>query len=201
MLTLFSLASSWLWRACKRLVSLVVVRVQHLPLVVKGIAAVYVGLTLTIFGILRLAQTAPLPTVYELPQAYLPGNPLPATVKVADCANFAHQKFSTPAEVDGRTVYLTYIFEDRKIIRASVRSEDYNIGELVTAWGRPTGITRHGATILVSWGRRSVTLYTSFFKPDRPISFIAYDNDQPTSAAWRGFMNKMHDQDAQEIAE
>jgi len=193
MLFLFGSAIRKLRSAAGYLGSFLIVRIRRLPLVIKGALALYGCLTLTMFGVLHFAQLGTQSKIYELPQAYLPGNPLPATVAVADCSDTANKKFSTLAEVDGRSVYLTYVFEERKIIRASVRAEDYNIGELITAWGRPTGIEKHGTTVLVSWGLRSVTLYTSFFNPSHPVAFIAYDNNMLNGAAWRGFMNKMQD--------
>ncbi|MBX3085252.1 MAG: hypothetical protein KF716_26700 [Anaerolineae bacterium] len=189
----FTSATSILRHEFERLRSFVGLWFRRIPPLLKIALGMQVGLTLIIIGVLRLGHLGIPSEIYNPPQVYLPGNPLPALVEVALCANYAHQKFSTTAEIDGRTFYFTYIFEDRVIIHTAVRAEDYNIGELVTLWGMPSGIQRHGATILVSWGLRSATLYANYFNPDRPIAFLAYDTDAVETAAWRGFVNKTGD--------
>jgi hypothetical protein len=125
------------------------------------------------------------PHVPDLPQRFLPGNPLPGE---AVCMTLSD-------EVIGRCVvhlvdydvYFGFDAEMRTIRSSLIPAQKYTAGDLVAAWGAPTGITWNETNIYLYWGTRSALLYTGLLQPDSRVDFILYDQQQKTASPWRGF--------------
>ena len=124
--------------------------------------------------------------IYTPPQMVLPGNPLPRFAGEDACDKFAPVNMIC-GEIDGRKIYWSYESETQKIVRTIILAAEYTIGELILAWGIPTGFDRYGTSIFVSWEARSAHLMTDFFHPYSRVRFIQYDLEPPQRSVWRGF--------------
>ncbi len=66
----------------------------------------------------------------------------------------------------------------------------YVLGQLVAAWGTPTGVAIGATGTSVYWGGRSALLYTTVLRPDSPIESIVYDLEPGQASAWRGLTRR-----------
>ena len=65
-------------------------------------------------------------------------------------------------------------------------------GDLILAWGTPSGFAQYGRDIDVYWGTQSAHLTTCSFRPESRVEFIIYAPVQPVSVSpWHGF--RWHD--------
>ena len=124
--------------------------------------------------------------IYTPPQRVLPGSPLPRFAGEDACDKFAPVNMIC-GELDGQKIYWSYESKTQKIVRTIILAAEYTIGDLILAWGTPTGFDRYGTAIFVSWEARSAHLMTDFFHPYSPIRFIQYDLEPPQRSVWRGF--------------
>lgn len=184
-----SLADSGVSRGRARSGLSVVVRSQRIPLLVKVVAWVYLYLTMLVFGVLMVARLGTIPELLDPPQAYLPGSTLPQRVKGTDCFQPEYRYVSCRTEISGRNAYVLYDPSTRMIIHTAIEGGEHKIGDLVAAWGFPTGFDQQGGSIFIYWGTRTAILYTTSFKPDTRLTFIEYDFEQQHASPWHGFVS------------
>jgi len=147
--------------------------------------------------ILSLVVAARMPAPYRIilpPQSFLPGSPFPEDASCPHRRCCTTTPLSTwnfrvvcPIDHEGTSLYVTYDDIRQKIVQTAISAQDYTIGELISAWGTPTGIAQYGRAIDVYWGTRYAALFTCSFEPNSPVKFIIYDLEQHWATVWRGF--------------
>jgi hypothetical protein len=69
--------------------------------------------------------------------------------------------------------------------------QDLTIGDLILAWGEPTGQTRYGYSADVYWGTRSAFVSsTPGFSPFSTVYFVTYRAELEQAGPWRGFVSE-----------
>lgn len=143
------------------------------------------GLTLLMLGIVSAARMETMPQFVDLPQYYLPGNPVP---KEVSCTTQMYEYLDRCfIEFGGHDVYFSFDANRKTIIRTLIPARAYTIGQLILFWGKPSGIDWKDTMIYFYWGTRSALLYTRSLRPDNRVEFILYDLEQQTASPWRGF--------------
>jgi hypothetical protein len=84
-------------------------------------------------------------------------------------------------------VYFNVDPETHLINRTVIPAQKYAVGDLIAAWGTPTGTTRNETNIYIYWGARSALLYTRSLQPDSRVDFILYDLAPHQASPWPGF--------------
>jgi hypothetical protein len=159
------------------------VRPIRAPLIVKCAVFVFVALTTLAIGVIGVSRLQTFRAVIDLPQDILPGSPVPYEADPAlHGGMLAHQ-----LTINGFNVQLAYDSEHELIVRAQIAENAYTIGDLILAWGTPSGFARSGRDVDVYWGRRGVYLNTCSFRPDSRVQYIAHYIDEQTASFWRGF--------------
>jgi hypothetical protein len=158
-----------------------------IPLLVKVATMVVLSLMLIIFSVLNVARTGTISKILGPPRPYLPGNSLPLLPKVAECNHFEDDIISCIVHELGQDVYVSYEKNTRMIVHTGLKTNESKIGELIVAWGLPSGFNQYDDSIFVYWGTRSAVLYTTSFRPESRVEFIQYDLDEQPASAWRGF--------------
>jgi hypothetical protein len=158
---------------------------------VKGVAVVFVVLTLAttslVYGTIVRSAPKHLPPV-DPPRQMLPGNPLPAQA-ICSWPPYASESMSCHLSSDGQSFYFTYSAQQGIIIRTAMAVEDQTIGELITAWGPPSGVQIYPWTVLVSWDSRSVFVASRPFSPGNRVSFVRYTLEPESTGPWQGFVS------------
>ena len=163
---------------------------REIPLLVKVETMVVLSLMLTIFSVLNVARTGTISKILGPPRPYLPGNSLPLLPKDAECNHFENDIIFCIVHELGQGVYIGYEASTRMIIHTGLKTNESKIGELIVAWGLPTGFNQYDDSIFVYWGTRSAVLYTDSFRPESLVQFIRYDLEPQQASAWRGFTNQ-----------
>lgn len=161
------------------------VQPNRIPKLVSVAALMCFCLTMLVLGVMTAARTGTIPTLLDPPPRYLPGNPLPGDVSCYTPGD-EHMPRCFVQHL-GDEVYFNFDGNTRTILRTVIPAREYTIGQLILAWGTPTGITQTHYTIYVYWRTRSALLYTSSFQPDSRVEFILYGLEQQPTAPWRGF--------------
>lgn len=125
---------------------------------------------------------------------FLPGGDLPAGTmcrqEYAEPDRLSCRAQSSPqGEVD---IYFSYDLKEQVIDHTSVSlpGDGIAVGDLVLAWGDPTGMRQYSSDRQVFWGRRSVYLGGPIYSPFSPVTFVSYDLREPEDVQpWKGFRN------------
>ena len=142
-------------------------------------------LAVLILTVVALARVGTVPSSQPLLQLLLDGR-LPAT---ANCSPRYYNHAYCRVETEGKVVAL-FVNLETNTIKATVDSgNDYRLGDLILAWGTPTGISPHayGCSIVVFWGRRAAQLYTCALEAGSSVAYLAYVLDPHPMSSWRGF--------------
>ena len=161
-----------------------------IPLMVKVATMVVLSLMLIIFSVLNVARTGTISKILGLPRPYLPGNSLPRLPKDAECNHFENDIISCIVHELDQDVYVSYEKNSRMIVHTGLKAIESKIGELIVAWGLPSGINQYDDTIVIYWGTRSAVLYTNSFRPESTVKFIQYDFAEQQASPWQGFTNQ-----------
>jgi hypothetical protein len=164
---------------------------SQLNLLTRVVIALVGCLTIlaTLAGMVGLISAAPIevenPTLFAIGQAV----PSDATC-IAVGASL--QPGAVPTSIctvkrEDRTIILNAI--SQHISSIIIETPQYRIGELITAWGIPSGFSRSGANIIVNWQDRSAYLTTCNFAPTSAVSHIEFHQMPPKGGAWRGFID------------
>ena len=164
-----------------------VVQWPKIPLPVKFITMIFLSLIVSVLSVLAVARTSTIPEIWSVPESYLPGNSLPVLPQYASCFEAEYLYRTCIVHLSSHTIYLSFEPNSRQIIHAVMPARNYKIGELVIAWGDPTGITQYSGSVFVYWGTRSAVLYTHSFRPENRVEFIRYDFQEQQASTWRGF--------------
>jgi hypothetical protein len=163
-----------------------------LSLLFKVTIILLFSLLLLTLSNLSISSSGRYAEIYTPPQAYLPGNPLPEFAGKDACDKFVPTNMIC-GELEGRKLYWYYELATRRIVRTGISASEYTVGDLILAWGTPSGFDQFGTSIYVSWGTRSALLVTRSLQPNSQIQFIEYDLDPPKRSVWRGFRSHPFD--------
>jgi hypothetical protein len=155
------------------------------PLLVSVTLFVVFVSTMLVFGVVMAARTQAIPPMPNLPKMYLPGNSIPNNISCYWSGDEHIPRCSI--RFDDHEAYFGIEPDWNFITQAFIPARDYTIGQLLTDWGTPTGITHRATMVYVHWGLRSALIYTHDFQPDDPVEFIIYDLEPVPASPWRGF--------------
>jgi hypothetical protein len=146
-------------------------------------------LSVTVLHVLAKVRADALPMRIELPEKYLPGSPLPASV-YCEYYDYRGEKFCF-GSWQGQSLNLVYDVQRRMIIKTALSfNKPVKIGDLIVSWGHPTGYTRGLSSFRIFWDQRSIYVNQRDFGPDSQSSFIYLQLDPPKNQPWQGFINQ-----------
>jgi hypothetical protein len=148
-------------------------------------ALVWLILNTVLLSVVALARTETVSQVPNPPPQYLPGSILPS-----DASCFLHSGEFVPrcsVRFLNDDIYFSFDTDTHVIVKAAIPAQAYTVGQLILAWGRPSGSMGSKYIISVNWGTRSAILYTSSLRPDSQLEFIVYDAKPQPSRPWHGF--------------
>ena len=155
------------------------------PLLVSMTLSFVLVTTVLIVTVVLAARVQQIPQLPDIPQIYLPGNPIPTDVT---CYTPSDEHFPRCSVRIGQTIIFVDFHPDHKTITGTlIPAREYTIGQIVTVWGKPTGITRKETMVYVYWGARSALIYTRDFQPNNVVEFIQYDLEPASVLPWQGF--------------
>lgn len=140
-------------------------------------------------SVVVIARLEPIMLALDLPPEYLPGNPMPVLPEDTYCSPSVYD-VPVPCnfQLSGTQVDLSYWMDTRVIVYSAIAIHNYRIGDLIAAWGSPTGIIQRGRSTYLYWGTREALIYTDFLRPDSPVDTIGAYLDPPKVPAWKGFV-------------
>jgi hypothetical protein len=128
-------------------------------------------------------------TIESLPEQYFPGNSLPSTT---DCTwppyTPSYTKYCRII-LGYTTIFATYDVKQKMITRVSYSGHGETVGDLIMAWGIPTGMKRLPWAMEVHWKNRVVYASLQPFSPKSRAVLIAYTLENEVVPAWKGFLN------------
>ncbi|MHB8625406.1 MAG: hypothetical protein ACYDEO_04310 [Aggregatilineales bacterium] len=154
-------------------------------------------------AVIVVARTGAPPTIIEPQPQFLPGQPLPiglrcgavgygscyASVYTQWCESLKANCFTSASiEQNGKTLFFTIDMASQTIALTKIAAHEYAIGDLLLAWGTPTGFSQSGRDIHVHWGTRMASSTTCSFLPESRVDFISYYPKPPQAAPWHGFV-------------
>lgn len=162
---------------------------RHRHVLARATVVIASCLALLMLTVLVLAKAGTVPSIRPFLQQLLPDGPLPATV---NCVPQFFHHADCHVAVDGKDVALSLNIETGKITRIIASGGQYKLGDLMLAWGTPTGITRYGygCNIVVFWGTRAAQVYTCALDPRSPVAYITYALSEQPLSPWRGFTRR-----------
>ena len=179
------------------------VRPKSMAGIIRMITVLLCILILSTWSVVVVARTGINPMIIEPPQHFLPGNTPPRDVHCGEAADEtcyplvdahcyepgdANCFISASIQQNGNVIRLTLDTASRLIAYTQISAREHTIGDLILAWGTPSGFTRYGRHIDVYWGSRNASLTTCAFRPESRVEFITYYRISPASASpWRGF--------------
>lgn len=160
---------------------------------IRAVVMTVAILSITTFGAIFFYQTwmikAQASHVPEVPEYLLPGQPVPAQCDYTWRAYYPSNTFYCRNVVDGTFMYAEYSQSRKIITRVSYSVDGETVGDLILAWGIPTGMQRYNWGVEIYWGKRSVWASTEPFTPMSRIFLVAYTLRTPDASAWHGFIN------------
>jgi hypothetical protein len=159
------------------------------PLLVNLAILVLVTMTILVLGVVTSARTQPIPQLLDLdlPQAYLPGNAMPEGVLCYSYLPYVMDISNCWVNFRGHEVSLKFDDDMKTILRVTIQTWGLTIGELVAAWGTPTGIVQTYYMTSVHWDTRTAYVYSDSFYPDSQVRRVDYDLESPRASLWHGF--------------
>lgn len=184
-----------------------VVRVQLKPItiVVRLIMLISGCLILCTLVVVVVASTGTAPTIIEPSPQILPGSVAPAGLHCgestdeicyppvdAHCYESGDMDLncfaSASIQQNDKVISFTINIASRTITLTSIPAREYTMGDLILAWGTPTGFSQYRQAIDVYWGARSASLTTCSFRPESHVELITYYAKPAFTSAWRGFV-------------
>ena len=165
---------------------------HQFPLLPKVAILLLMSLIPPTLSVLIISRTGVPSEIYTPLQVYLPGNPLPQFARNDTCDQLSTYSTSCLAHLQNHDIYWDYESRTYKIVRTTIAADNM-IGDLIIAWGTPTGFDQQGISIVVSWGTRSALLATNSFQPYSRVRFIEYDTEPLKRSQWHGFVGHKSD--------
>jgi hypothetical protein len=189
-----------------RVENVVPVQPKSITGIIRLITMILGVFALSTLSVVMVARTGVTPTIIEPPQHLLPGNVQPNNIHCgasadetcyppvdAHCyeSSDANCFISASIQQNGKVVHLTLDTATRMIAFTVIPAHEYTIGDLILAWGTPSGFTQYGRNIDVYWGTRNAHLTTCAFRPESRVELIIYYLTSPLPASpwhvWHSF--------------
>jgi hypothetical protein len=129
------------------------------------------------------------PPVAQLPPALMPGNPLPNDASCVTGPYPSGNNLYCYMMLDDTLVYFMFSSMQGTIERLSYSPRAGVLGDLILAWGTPSGMNRLTWAVEVHWGNRVVYVSDKPFGPESRIHYVAYNLMPDHAQPWRGFVN------------
>jgi hypothetical protein len=142
-------------------------------------------ITLIILSVVIFARRGAIPELPDLPPSYLPGSSQPR-----DLPCYSDSSTYGPAcsiNLKGHQVYFDFDAESHIITDVLIPASKYRVGDLILAWGTPSGIKQTKHTTHIYWGTRTAYLPTISLRPDSQVHFILDEPEARQGSPWRGF--------------
>lgn len=172
-------------------------QLKGLPIIVRLAVPIFVFLTVLIILLEIGAHMGSVPNPTDPPLDLLPGKQRFPTA--AGCEALHDGSFLCHVNLNGSGVDLTYDGITQRIVYTSISTPNQTIGDLINAWGRPTGYTHTGESIVVFWSTRSAYLAPYSFKPQTLVKYVAYGDLLKQTAIWRGFTTQDFSEEAHSL--
>ncbi len=122
----------------------------------------------------------------------LPGNPVPSNF--CCCTGDFHGEALITCRVNRNSpaegaIWIAYDVHKNMILYTTVIGPTQTAGDLILAWGVPTGYLHVHQGHFIVWPDRYAYVIDRFFSPSSKISFIQYGGKLPDQTSWQGFTN------------
>lgn len=148
------------------------------------VSLLLLAVLLTVSGAILAGRAFSAPATVNLPQSLLPGSVIPEDAECSDPGGMPQ----------ACTIYhkdmVVHIMPDQtggQIALTVISTQAYTIGDLIHAWGMPTGFAQSGRAVDVYWGMRYAYLVTCSFQPESRVDFIALYPYEHVVGKWHGF--------------
>lgn len=159
------------------------VQPRRIPVLASLTGCTILGLTVLILAVIAVARLQPSPQPVDISP-----DELADSASSQSCEIFMdHYMPRCYTVLLGLSVYLQPLTNSKTITRTVDASRFFTLGQLVAAWGTPTGVLWQRGTIRVYWPTRSALLVTHSLQTDSRVFLILYEMDQPDTSPWRGF--------------
>jgi hypothetical protein len=146
-------------------------------------------LVAAVSGVIATNKQIPLrPDSVDLPERLRPGSPLPSGAH-CDWQPTGDDMLYCNVYMEYGLAYLAYDIERKQIIGTAASAGGKTIGDLILAWGIPTGFVKWSLSVQVYWGTRSAYIISNEFGPSSHASYISYTLEAQKTAPWKGFTN------------
>jgi hypothetical protein len=141
--------------------------------------------------VITKAYRTPIPLLDVQPdQQYMPGNPVPPGSYRDWQYAISYTQYCVARQIPGENVTFDVSRRKNLITHTSVTSGKLTVGDLMLAWGQPTGYARNGFVFEVYWGTRSAYVVAKALSPYSPVVFVAYDLELQYQLPWQGLINR-----------
>lgn len=166
---------------------------RYAAIIGAALAAVVIFSNL-IFGVAFLffrteSVSARASQIVQLPEDLLPGNPVPQPCDQIWPPDYLSDSSYCQITLNSRRIYVTYSVRHGTITRLSYSGQGETVGDLMLAWGMPTGMRDRGWAVEVFWDKRSIFASAKPFNPNSSIYWISYTLNPEATRPWRGFVN------------
>jgi hypothetical protein len=144
----------------------------------RGLIAIFLILTLLITGLVA-ARGGLQPIQVELPARLMPGQPVPTDAR----CDWEHYWGSEYRYCQSGAAYLTV--KQGTIDRVTF-DVHVAVGDLILAWGQPTGAEIYSYSTYVYWGTRQAWVWGQF-GPSARVWFVTFSAKPDQVGPWQGF--------------
>jgi hypothetical protein len=130
------------------------------------------------------------PPRLDLDSAFMPGNPVPPHSYCDWRLAVTDTRFCVAPPLAGERISFDVDRYKGTIVRTSLSGRRLTVGELMLAWGQPSGYLKRGISFQVFWQDRSAYLVTSSLSPHSRVLFLSYDLQRGSQFPWRGLINR-----------
>ena len=157
------------------------------PLIIRPAALLLLGSIMLVLSVVAVASAGTPTPIPNLPEMYLPGSPIPE-----DALCYSYLTIVDPSVVcyvtfQGKEIFLKFDQNMKTILRVITSTQEYTIGEMLLAWGAPSGIEATPYSTSIFWGTRSAHFYIDSLRPDSRVEYIRYDLEPQSVSPWQGF--------------
>jgi hypothetical protein len=149
-----------------------------------------VSLIAILFGVVTPARSEVVtePNIY-VSSRFLPGNPFPGSAWCNWSSYTDGDLYCEALNINDDTISFTFDPHRQLITYTTFSIPAITVGELILAWGLPTGYIPAGIGTKVTWQHRAIYVMSRVFAPSNKVSFVSYQLDEikPTHP-WRGFI-------------
>ncbi len=150
------------------------------------VLVLWIGVYVVLHGVITLASFQSTPAfALDPPDDLRPGRPVPTWSHCAWSGPGARVKAPDQVWMCGEGPYHLYIL-DGSIASVALSPPDVRLGDLIVAWGTPTGYKHANALQNIYWPGRFVYVADAPLSPQSPVRLVVWTDTVPIGP-WRGF--------------